>query len=104
GALRNGALRLVLDVESSAPLTVSSQRYEGGREWRVLLSSAAVPGPAPARSMSALPGVTATAPESVAAAPSARGIATAHGPRGEHEVVVAIDAGHGGVDPGASGR
>ena len=107
GALRNGALRLVLDVESSAPLTVSSQPFEGGREWRVLLSgasAAAMLAPAPMRSMSARPGGTATAPESVAAAPPASGIATAHAPRGEHEVVVAIDAGHGGVDPGASGR
>jgi N-acetylmuramoyl-L-alanine amidase len=110
GELRNGALRLVLDVESSAPLTVNSQPFEGGREWRVLLSGAnsaaapAAPAAAPMRSMSARPAVTATVPEAVAAAPPARGIATAHAPRGEHEVVVAIDAGHGGVDPGASGR
>lgn len=103
GELRNGALRLVLDVDPSAPLTVNSQPFEGGREWRVFLSGASRAA-APARSMSARPAVTATAPETVVAAPPARGMATAHAPRGEHEVVVAIDAGHGGVDPGASGR
>ena len=32
GELRHGALRLVLDVDPSAPLTVNSQPFEGGRD------------------------------------------------------------------------
>lgn len=107
GELRNGALRLVLEVDPTAQLTVRPQPFDHERAWRVLLSSArtaATPVPAPAPAPSGYPAATFDLPEAASAPMPPRGIAAAHAPRGEHEVVVAIDAGHGGVDPGASGR
>jgi N-acetylmuramoyl-L-alanine amidase len=100
GELRNGALRLVLDLDPAAQLTVTPQAFAHGREWRVLLSSARTAA-APAITR---PAVIAHVPETAVASAPSRSIAAAHAPHGEHEVVVAIDAGHGGVDPGALGR
>jgi N-acetylmuramoyl-L-alanine amidase len=51
-------------------------------------SSAPAPVPAP---------VPAAAPRAV------RSVRAAHAPQGEHNIVVAVDAGHGGDDPGATG-
>jgi len=47
----------------------------------------------------------AAAPASVPSAPAraARSVRAAHAPQGEHSIVVAVDAGHGGDDPGATG-
>jgi N-acetylmuramoyl-L-alanine amidase len=49
--------------------------------------------------------VASTVPASVsAAAPrTAHSVRAAHAPQGEHNIVVAVDAGHGGDDPGATG-
>ncbi len=103
GELRNGALRLVLEVDPRAQLVVKPQPLDQAREWRVLLSSAKGVA-APTRTVSIRSAIGAQVPESAVVSVPAHGIAAAHAPRGEHEVVVAIDAGHGGVDPGASGR
>jgi N-acetylmuramoyl-L-alanine amidase len=46
---------------------------------------------------------TAAVPGTPAAVPSARHIRPAHAPQGERDIIVAVDAGHGGDDPGATG-
>jgi N-acetylmuramoyl-L-alanine amidase len=35
--------------------------------------------------------------------PATRAVRAAHAPHGEHSIVIAVDAGHGGDDPGATG-
>ncbi len=53
----------------------------------------------------ASPGASNDAAASTVPLPStATPIRAAHAPRGEREVIVAVDAGHGGDDPGASGK
>lgn len=103
GVLRNGGLRLVLELASGAPLAVRPQALDHGREWRVLLrtrEAAAMLAPV----IAVAPAGTATAAPSASSAQPLRGIAAVHAPRGAHDVIVAVDPGHGGVDPGASGR
>lgn len=102
GERPQGGLRLVLQGQPGARLTVSRRPLERGREWRVLLRSLAAATSPPAPSLPAAP--AASLPDRSMAASSPHGIAAAHAPRGAHQVVVAIDAGHGGIDPGASGR
>jgi N-acetylmuramoyl-L-alanine amidase len=126
-ALRSGvtaqhALRLVLELTS--PMRLQQQLTKSGdRQLRIALQSPVlVPAPAPARPpapalvpaaavatstvLQAAPAgaaaVAATAqPLPIAAVP---GIRAAHAPSGaERPVVIAVDAGHGGDDPGASG-
>jgi N-acetylmuramoyl-L-alanine amidase len=51
----------------------------------------------------------ATAPAPAAATPAAvrqprRSVRAAHAPQGEHSIIIAVDAGHGGDDPGATGE
>jgi len=48
--------------------------------------------------------VASTVPASAAAAtPRVHSVRAAHAPQGQHSIVVAVDAGHGGDDPGATG-
>ena len=106
GVLPNGALRLVLELDSAALLTVKPRSLDHGRKWQVLLNTApgAAMGPAAQAIRSAVPSSPAVGAQSASVATPLRGIAAPHVPRGEHEVVVVIDPGHGGVDPGAIGR
>jgi N-acetylmuramoyl-L-alanine amidase len=102
GQLRTGVLRLVLQVDPAARWTARSQRFDHGRQWQVVVSAGAS-GALPVRSAPSDSPPSAGAPPATVL-PPARSIAATHAPRGEHQVVVAIDAGHGGLDPGASGR
>jgi N-acetylmuramoyl-L-alanine amidase len=106
GVLPDGALRLVLELDSAASLTVKPQSLDHGREWQVLLNSArsAATRPATQPIRPLVPSIAADGSEGAAVPAPPRGIAAPHVPRGEHDVVVVIDAGHGGVDPGAIGR
>ncbi len=90
GEQGGGTLRVVVDLVGAAPARVLEVAADGTRGQRIVLdigsatgSEAAVPTPP-----------KAAAPIKPKHAPSAR----------DREVVVAIDAGHGGVDPGAIGR
>jgi len=95
GGARNGSsYRLVLEVPSSpvaAPRVVAANS-PNGYQLRIALGGLALAGvPAP---------IGATA----AAVAEPRAVRAAHGPGAAgRDIIVAIDAGHGGDDPGASG-
>ncbi len=97
-------LRLVMELDGAA--RTARQQYiaaSGGRGHRVLIELTAA-SPTPEARAAAIPGVVPMVP----AAPTARNTPAV---RAEHapaetgrDVIVAIDAGHGGQDPGATGR
>jgi N-acetylmuramoyl-L-alanine amidase len=94
GKLSNGGLRLVFEVTGPVAMETSTLAASNGAAHRLVLD---IHSP---RSVTARPAaVTPAAP----VAPVA--IRPAHAPSDSgRDIVVAIDAGHGGVDPGASGR
>jgi N-acetylmuramoyl-L-alanine amidase len=95
GVHGRGGLRVVLQLRGGAGLKLERHSAAGGSELRLELGS-------PAPLQAAAP--TARAP-TVTRVPAAAPVAVraAHAPSGQREVIVAVDAGHGGVDPGATG-
>ena len=92
GRLPHSGLRLVFEVAGPVTFDTSSAAPSGDAGHRLILHIA-VPG------ASKVVSVTPSAP----AAPIA--IRPAHAPTDSgRDIVIAVDAGHGGVDPGASGR
>ena len=92
GKLLHNGLRLVFEVKGPVTFDTSAAAPSGDAGHRLILDIAA---PGAARVVS----VTPVAP----AAPVA--IRPAHAPTDSgRDIVIAVDAGHGGVDPGASGR
>jgi N-acetylmuramoyl-L-alanine amidase len=92
GKLPHNGLRLVFEVNGPVTFDTSAAAPSGEAGHRLILDIAA---PGAAKVVS----VTPTAP----AAPVA--IRPAHAPTDSgRDIVIAVDAGHGGVDPGASGR
>jgi len=92
GKLPGHGLRLVFDVNGPVTFQVASIAPSSDAGHRLVLDLAG-------------PG----APKAVAAAPSAPAvpiaIRPAHAPsESGRDIIIAVDAGHGGVDPGASGR
>ena len=83
GRRPNGALRVVFVLRSAATLRLAWQRgARGGQQLLIELSGDATP-----------------------AAAAATPIAVAHGPRETgRDIIVAVDPGHGGTDPGTIGR
>src|SRR5580704_17368289 len=80
-----GTLRLVLELRSAVAVKSSSATGKGGRHLTVSLGEPAGAAAAAAE----------TGPKTVRAA---------HAPGdGDRDVIIAVDAGHGGVDPGAVG-
>jgi N-acetylmuramoyl-L-alanine amidase len=106
-ALRSGwtpqhALRVVLEL--NAPMQLHQQTLKSGDwELRIALNGTApASGATPPRLTAAVDVPVASAP--IASAPVAS-IRAAHAPgAGERPIVIAVDAGHGGDDPGASGQ
>jgi N-acetylmuramoyl-L-alanine amidase len=104
-AMRSGpraqhGLRLVLDL--SSPMQWQQQSAHAG-DWhlRIALQSVVAPAPGPA-----LPPALPPAPpaQHEGAAPELS-VRAAHAPSGsERAVIIAVDAGHGGDDPGATGQ
>jgi len=92
GKLPHSGLRLVFEV--AGPVTVQTSVGDAGH--RLILDIA---GKAPGTAASKVVSVTPVVP----AAPVA--IRPAHAPSDSgRDIVIAVDAGHGGVDPGASGK
>jgi len=92
GKLPHSGLRLVFEVKGPVTFDTSAAAPSGDAGHRLILDIA-VPGAA--RVVSVTPAVPA--------APIA--IRPAHAPADSgRDIVIAVDAGHGGVDPGASGR
>jgi N-acetylmuramoyl-L-alanine amidase len=91
-AAAGGTLRVVLELER--PLVASASLTKADRAGRRTLTLK-------------LSGAAATSPAAAAAdvEPAPAPIAAAHAPiDSDRDIVVAVDAGHGGEDPGASGR
>ncbi len=102
---RTGDLRLALEVDQAVRLKTTLLGGKGRASARLVLdlSTAAMP---PARrlvaSIAAAPmPVPAT---SVSATLSSPPVKVAHAPRDARDLIIAIDAGHGGEDPGAIGK
>jgi N-acetylmuramoyl-L-alanine amidase len=93
GRLPNNGLRLVFEVPGKVSIHTSTAEPSGEAGHRLILditSAAAAP-----RAVAASP---AAPPEPIAIRP-------AHAPADSgRDIIIAVDAGHGGVDPGASGR
>ncbi|MGE0387914.1 MAG: N-acetylmuramoyl-L-alanine amidase [Gammaproteobacteria bacterium] len=98
GAVRNRSdYRLVLDLQRAVPFREALVAADGQRGHRLVIDFAA--GAGTAREAAAAP---AQRPATAAAEPAPR---RAELPTGDaRHVVVAIDPGHGGEDPGAIGR
>ena len=92
GKLPHNGLRLVFEVSGPVTIQTSDALPAGDAGHRLILDIAA---PGAARAVVAVPVVPA--------APIA--IRPAHAPsESGRDIVIAVDAGHGGVDPGASGK
>ena len=105
GPRPSGGLRIVVELKGSSPARLTTAAVPGkpGRSNLVLAvgSGGAAAVAARPSEQSAVPASasSASAPEPV------RPVRVAHAPpESGREVVIAIDAGHGGVDPGAIGR
>jgi N-acetylmuramoyl-L-alanine amidase len=94
GDLPNNGVRLVFEVQGKVTFEVSSAAPSGAAGHRLILDIVA-------------PGAAVAARPAPVPAPPAEPIAIrpAHAP-GENgrDIIIAVDAGHGGVDPGASGK
>lgn len=113
-ALRSGrpnahTLRLVLELRARSRVRLRWQDEPTGAQLRIELTRVtAQPGHlAPARPAPAAPSGTAIvpAPATPAATPSdvLQAVRAAHAPQTGRDVIIAVDPGHGGVDPGATG-
>ena len=93
GKLPNNGLRLAFEVQGKVTFQASTAEPAGDAGHRLILDIA---GPATAAKAVA---VTPAAP------PQPIAIRPAHAPSDSgRDIIIAVDAGHGGVDPGASGR
>jgi N-acetylmuramoyl-L-alanine amidase len=134
GRQPHGTLRVVVQLESPLLARTSSGRGEGGRRLVLTVGEPVVAGaagvvtattggaaPAPAAAaVTASPGAVTPSPAAVIAAPAtvaapsaavtsappaSKVVRAVHAPgEAERDVVVAVDAGHGGEDPGAIGH
>ena len=114
-AVRSGVherrtLRLVVELRSPVQPQLQPVASGGGYQLRIALAVDAginapavgpAPAPAAAPAMAAAPATPAATVATVAKPP--RSVRAAHAPLGEHNIIVAVDAGHGGDDPGATG-
>jgi N-acetylmuramoyl-L-alanine amidase len=102
GPQADGSLRLVFDLAAG-----SSVRWGGGTTAARKFNLDVVGGPV-TPAAAAAPTVAAasviTAPTTASGAPAIKPIKVDHLPVGGRDVIVAVDAGHGGQDPGAIGR
>ena len=105
-------LRLVVELRAPMQPQVQSLALAAGYRLRIALAAAAPAaagdsvdtpsiGAPPAAAPTAVPTTTTAATAAPKAAP--RSVRAPHAPQGEHNIIVAVDAGHGGDDPGATG-
>jgi N-acetylmuramoyl-L-alanine amidase len=95
GKLPHSGIRLVFEVSGPVTLQTSTAAPSGGAGHRLILDIAGPANAGAAKTVSVTP--------SVQAVPVA--IRPAHAPSDSgRDIVIAVDAGHGGVDPGASGK
>lgn len=94
GHPRDGTLRLVLELKAPLRSHLERSSSAAGFKLQILL------GPRGGEAARQLADTAVAEPEP----PDAPGIVAAHAPSGARTVIVAVDAGHGGQDPGATGR
>jgi len=97
-AVRSGTnspntLRLVVELKSPTPARLTQS--VDASHYRLQIEFGA-PGNNPV--------AASVLPVAPLPAPSTRRVHAAHAPEGEREVIIAVDAGHGGDDPGATGQ
>jgi N-acetylmuramoyl-L-alanine amidase len=104
-AVRSGrpnkrTLRLVLELRARSRVHLDWHDEPGGAQLRIEVTRASVSSARVAAATAAVPAVATPA-----AMPSTalRAIAAAHAPQAARDIIIAVDAGHGGVDPGATG-
>jgi N-acetylmuramoyl-L-alanine amidase len=115
-AVRSGVhdrrtLRLVVELRSPLQPQLQPMAGAGGYQLRIALAvaSASAPTAAPIAAADAAVSTPAVAalptptPAPATRPKPARSVRAAHAPLGEHNIIVAVDAGHGGDDPGATG-
>jgi N-acetylmuramoyl-L-alanine amidase len=90
-------LRLV--VELRAPMQPQVQPWAGPAGYRLRIALAAA-APGAADSVNA---PSTAAPPAAPTIPASHSVRAPHAPQGAHDIIVAVDAGHGGDDPGATG-
>jgi N-acetylmuramoyl-L-alanine amidase len=103
GARSASAYRLVLEVPAApaAPPRVVSASTSSGYQLRIALGRTQATS---APSVATVANVPTPSRESAAGSTAPRAVRPAHGPGAAgRDIIVAIDAGHGGDDPGASG-
>ncbi|MFT3905385.1 MAG: N-acetylmuramoyl-L-alanine amidase [Steroidobacteraceae bacterium] len=115
GPQSNGTLRVVLQLRAASKYQLSRQNVAGGYALRVQLAGGgradkrlarAADGAGTAAVAAAAPAapLTAASQAATAAAEPARLAAVKSAPQGGgNDIIIAIDAGHGGADPGATG-
>jgi N-acetylmuramoyl-L-alanine amidase len=113
-------LRLVVELRAPMQPQVQPLALAQGYRLRIALAAAAPVAPvapaadddstgtpppaAPAHAPAPVPAPGAmTAAGTVRPAAAPRSVRAPHAPQGEHDIIVAVDAGHGGDDPGATG-
>jgi N-acetylmuramoyl-L-alanine amidase len=96
GSKPGGTLRVVLELKSAVAVKSAAVRGRNGRQLTVALGEPT----------SAVAVATAAAPAATAPVDSGpKTVRATHAPNdGERDVIIAVDAGHGGVDPGAIGH
>jgi N-acetylmuramoyl-L-alanine amidase len=112
GTQPGGTLRFVMQLKSSTPTHVAWIAGRRGRQLVITLGDDAQPTPAAATAAvaAAAPSVATLAADATDSTPTStsvqRIVRAAHAPAdgGSRDVVVAVDAGHGGQDPGAIGH
>jgi N-acetylmuramoyl-L-alanine amidase len=112
GPQAGGGLRIVLDLSVQHPVKTFAVGPDGSAGHRLVVELPAAASPAPARAQP--PGAAPTAQQVLAAssaaiaretAPISNPVKTLSAAAGkQRDLVIAIDAGHGGQDPGAIGR
>jgi len=108
GTQPGGTLRFVMQLKSVAPTRVAWMQTPGnrGRQLVITLGDAAVQPAVAVAPMSQPASVpVATVSDTVDPAPVPRIVRAAHAPIDSgRDVIIAVDAGHGGQDPGAIGH
>ena len=112
GTRPGGTLRFVMQLKSSTPAHLAWAPTRRGRQLIITLGDDAVPTPATATAATAAAASSAAmaSDDDPTSTPTSlttpRIVRAAHAPidSGSRDVIVAVDAGHGGQDPGAIGH